>query len=353
MIVGFLFFILLLTKGGAFPLTWTKKTPIVFAPECDHLKTQLAETCYGNRFLLMTDMTTNLHRVREPAEIRDNLRFILQLSLLMMYSTGMPVVQLDTTCTQYLSDKDHLEAGGHDKVVQALNLVRAFFQGGIGDVSHYEDWVVVRNRPYNKSISHIGRCINLIDTLGIRQPMGIENYHVGHACNILPYEEQMTRNDSISGKTYACSSHFLWVEDPAEAVHLCGVENPVGVVATDHTPHGHIMDAIERLNPQNHPGKLTLIIRMHSVKKNLPPLIDMVKKKNYHVVWCCDAVGGDPKTNLHHFLRAHQKKGTVAGGVYIRERSINTLDLIQFLSLYMEKTIKKPRKKEAWNRFSM
>lgn len=345
--------IFFLTLVQALSFTWTHKSPIVFAPECDRLKTQLAETCHGNRFLLMTNLSTGLHHVKTPTEIRDNLRFMMQLSLLASYSLSTPVVQLDTTFTQYLANKDYLEEGGHDDIVQSLNLVRAFLQGGIGGISHYQDWVVVRNRLYDRTLSHIGKCVDLIDTLGLRQPT-IGNYYVGHAYEALPYEEQMTRNDSISGRTYACSSHFLWVEDLSNLHHLCGVENPLGIVVGGDTPCSGVLEAVKKLDPHHTPGKITLIVRMHPINERLPKLIDMVREKKHNVVWCCDPVGHDRKTNMCHFINTHHKKGTVVGGVVVRDRSVETLQLVHFMSSYMNRVMSKPRGRgDVWNRFSM
>lgn len=336
--------------GQTFSFTWTHKSPIVFAGECDRLKTQLAETCHGNRFLLMTNLSTGSHNVKTPTEIRDNLRFMMQASLLTSYSLSTPVIQLDTTFTQYLADKDYLMAGGHDDIVQALNLVRAFIQGGIGDISHYQDWVMVNNRLYDKTLFNIGKSVDFINTLGLRSPIKIDNYYVGHTCGFLPYEEQMTRNDSISGRTYACSSHFLWAENLSNLHHLCGVENPIGIVVTGDTLLEEMTSAIEKLNPHNIPGKTTLIVRMHPIHEKLPKLIDRVQEKQYNVVWCCDPVGNDRKTNLYHFLQIHSKKKTVAGGVFVREKSVETLNLIH--SIHKTKT--KPKNRgDVWNRFSM
>lgn len=324
--------------------------PIVFANECNHLKTQLAEASHGSKFLLMTNLATDTHTRKEPVEIRDNLRFILQLSLLLRFSTSMPVIQLDTTYTQYLSDENKLKYSSHDDVVQALNLVRGFIQGGIGDIIHYEDWIVSENKQYKKSLSHIEDCIRFINTFPVRHPLTIDNYYVGHSASIISYEKEMTRNDSLSKKIYDCSSHFLWVEDlpnPLMIEHLSGVQNPIGIVAKDTTPHNLILDAIQKLNPENEPGKITIIVNMRSININLSRLIDKVKTKQYNVLWCCEP---SCCVNLHRFLRIHSKKQTIPGGVFIHTRDLNS---IQFLSNYL-KTISAPVKTNSqWNKFSL
>jgi 3-deoxy-7-phosphoheptulonate synthase len=324
--------------------------PIVFANECNHLKTQIAEASHGDKFLLMTNLATDTHTRKEPTEIRDNLRFILQLSLLFRFSTGIPIIQLDTTYTQYLSDENKLRYSSHNDVVQALNLVRGFIQGGIGDIVHYEDWVVSENKQYKQVLSRIDECIRFINTFHIRRQLSIDNYYVGHAASIISYEKEMTRNDSVSKKMYDCSSHFLWIEnlpDPLMIEHLSCVENPVGIVVKDTTPHNLVLEAIEKLNPQNEPGRITIIVRMRSLRSNLSLLIDKIQTKKYNILWCCDP---SCLVNMHRFLRIHHKKQTIPGGIFINSRD---LDPIQYLSYYLKTTSTPIKKDSKWNRFSL
>jgi 3-deoxy-7-phosphoheptulonate synthase len=341
-------FIYFLLFGVSYAYMWAHKAPIVFAIECDNLKTQLADASQGGKFLLMTDLTTDPHTAKEPIQIRDNLRFILQMSLLLRFYTGKPVVQLDTTHTKYLSDENKLRYSSHDDVVQSLNLVRGFIQGGIGDISHYEDWVVVENNEFKKSLSNIAGCVRFLEGFSHRQPILIDNYYTGHSARVSHYEKDMTRNDSVSNRTYACSSHFMWLEelpDPLMTNHLSQVQNPIGIVATDDTHHDFILGAIEKLNPLNEKGKITILVRMRMMNTNLPRLVETIRRRNYHVLWCCDP---SCRSNLRSFLRIHEHKKTVVGGVFIRNRDIDT---IQFLSKYIKS---KPFSRQSqWNRFSM
>jgi len=324
--------------------------PVVFANECNQLKTHIAEASHGNKFLFVTNLATDTHTRKKPTEIRDNLRFILQLSLMFRFLTGMPVIQLDTTYTQYLSDENKLRYSAHNDVVQALNLVRGFIQGGIGDISHYDDWIVSESRQYKKTFSHIDDCLRFINTFPVRHPLTIDNYYVGHSASIISYENEMTRNDSVSKRLYDCSSHFLWVEnlpDPLMVEHLSRVQNPIGIVVKDNTTHDLVLDAIEKLNPQNEPGRITIIVRMRFLRSNLSLLIDRIQTKQYSVLWCCDP---SCSINLHRFLRIHYKKKTTPGGIFINSRD---LDSIQYLSHYL-KTFSTPIKKNSqWNRFSL
>jgi 3-deoxy-7-phosphoheptulonate synthase len=347
-ILAFLF--LLLSNPVSSYMRWTHKAPIVFAAECDSLKTQLAEASHGRRFLYMTNLATDAHTAKEPAQIRDNLRFLLQMSFLFRFSTGKPVIPLDTTYAQYLSDENKLRYNSHDDVVQCLNLVRGFLHGGMGDLSHFEDWTVVENYQYKRSHEQMGDCIRFIETFSPRHPMRMDDYFIGHAGHMAEYEKQMTRNDSTSNRTFACSSHFLWVEDlpnPLIIGHLRTVENPIGVVATDATPPDLLLDAIEKLNPINEHGKITVLVRMRCIKSKLPRLMDLVEKKKRNVLWCCDPMN---RANLHRFLRIHQKRGSVPGGVWIKGRDLET---VQFVAHFLRSTTQPTPRQSQWNRFSL
>lgn len=347
------FLIFSILWGGVFSyMMWTQKAPIVFAVECDQLKTRLAEASQGRRFLLITNLANDDHTMKEPVVIRDNLRFILQLSILMRFYSGRPVIQLDTTYTNHLSDENKLINSGHDNVVQHLNLVRGFLQGGIGFISHYKDWVVVENKQSKQTFSQIGGCVRFIETFSIRKNLlNTDDYYIGHAARVASYEKQMTRNDSISNRTYDCSSHFLWLENLSDhqmITHLSKVENPLGVVATDNTSYNLIVDVIKKLNPKNEHGKITILLRMRKFKTNFPPFMEKIQKEKHNVLWCCDPFS---HVGLYDFLRIQQEKGgCFMNGVVIKNMD---LDATKPLSNYM-KTMKRPEETNVlWNRFSL
>ena len=328
-------FLLFLTTAS-----WIRKAPLVFAPECDRLQSQLAKSCCGNRFLLMTNLTGN--------HVRDDLRFLLQLTLPIIWITGKPVVQVDSTLCQPLFSEGALCGGGHDKVVQDLNLVRGFLQGGMGDISHFEDWTIRFDRHYKKILDRIGDHVSFMEALQQqpRDPIRIDNYYTGHQVGFLPYEEQMTRNDSMSGRIYGCSSHFLWVEQEDEKMvdYLCGVENPVGVMVAEKSSPQRVVEIIKKLNPLNQHGRLTLLVQKMPVGA-LERLVDCVCQEGMHVVWCCGE-----EDFLTDFLRVHHKKKTNVGGVFIRNHQ-NAFKVLRVLSRHWKK--KPSTSKPSWNRFSL
>lgn len=329
--------------GRASSYMWANKAPIVFAAECCSLKTQLAEASRGHRFLLMTDLD---HTPKEPVGVRDNLRFLLQVSLLLRFYAGKPIVPVDITYTHHLSEGDRLMCHSHDDVVQCLNLIRGFFQGGMGDLCHFEDWVVVDDKDYRSMLRQMGVCVRFLETFSPRPSLRMDQYFIGHAGLVEDYERQMTRTDSSTNQSFVCSSHFLWVEDPLYINHLCQVGNPLGIVATDHTPPELLLRAMETLNPENEEGKITILVRMRMIKSKLPRLMDAVEKTKRPVLWCCEPTC---RSDLHHFFRIHQKRRSVAGGVWVKGRSLET---IHHLSRILKKTPTIPRP-TGWNRFSL
>lgn len=336
-------FFLFLSWARAFSYMWTNKAPVVFAPECVSLKKQLAEASHGHRFLLMTDMGDT---VKEPVQVRDNLRFLLQMSLLLRFCAGKPIIPVDITYTKYLSEEDRLMSHSHDDIVQCLNLVRGFFQGGMGDLCHFEDWVVEENKEYRSIINQIGVCVRFLETFSPCPSLRMDQYFIGHAGRVEDYERQMTRTDSSTNQSFLCSSHFLWVDDPLHIDHFRGVGNPLGIVATDHTPPGLLMSAMETLNPENEEGKITVIVRMRNIKSKLPRLMDALEKTKPHVLWCCEPTC---RSDIYNFLRIHQKRQSVAGGVWVKGRN---LDTVQQLVRVLERTPTAPRP-TGWNRFSL
>lgn len=278
---------------GCFAWTqYAQKAPIVFAMECDRLRSRLTEVACGRRFLLLTDFSTgNATEDRQATRIRSNLQKMMRVSLLLTHALAKPVVQVDTTHTQHLSHQDVQ----HNEAVQALNMARAFFQSGMGDLVVHEDlpWAVRQS-------------VRFAEALGAKAK--IDDYYVGHAARIAPYEEQMTRNDSISGKLYACSSHLLWQEDGNDTLPV--VENPLGVVATD----GASVARVARFL-QGAKGPTTVVVRMRDAKRDLPALMDAV---DGHVVWCCDPEGSARR--LYDFLGVVADKKKVVGGIFVREK---------------------------------
>ena len=166
------------------------------------------------------------------------------------------------------------------------------------------------------------------------------DFYTSHEALLLPYEQALTRVDSTTGDSYACSAHFLWIgdrtrqPDGAHVEFLRGVKNPVGLKVGPSTDAGELVRLSEILNPANAPGRLTLISRMGAalVEEKLPPLLRAVDRAGRKVTWLCDPMHGNTFTSdsghktrdfadvldeVTGFFEAHRAAGTWAGGVHV------------------------------------
>jgi 3-deoxy-7-phosphoheptulonate synthase len=239
---------------------------------------------------------------------------------------------------------------GYFQSAGMLNLLRAFATGGYADLHEVHRWNLgfVARSPLVERYQDLAHRID--ETLAFMSACGISSattpqihntdFFTSHEALLLPYEQALTRIDSTSGDWYGCSAHFLWIGDRTrqpEGAHvefLRGLRNPIGVKVGPTTPLDDLPRLLEALNPENEPGRLTLIARMGADKvgRLLPPLLRVVKREGRSVVWVCDPMHGNTissdagvKTRsfdsilseVHGFFDAHAAEGTWAGGVHV------------------------------------
>jgi 3-deoxy-7-phosphoheptulonate synthase len=230
-----------------------------------------------------------------------------------------------------------------------LNLLRAFAQGGYADLHRVHSWNqgFVADSPEGERYREIAD--RLTETLDFMAACGLTSettpqireteLFTSHEALLLPYEQALTRVDSTSGDWYDCSAHMLWVGDrtrQADGAHvefLRGVKNPLGLKCGPSLDHGDLLRLIDILNPENEPGRLTLIARMGAdkVETKLPALIRAVAREGRQVVWCCDPMHGNTVTSttgyktrsvdrilaeVKGFFAVHEAEGSYAGGIH-------------------------------------
>lgn len=312
--------------------------PLVFAGEIRSLKDQLAKAVAGEAFLLQGgDCSENFSQVTAP-KIRETLKVLLQMAIVLTYAGGKPVVKVGRIAGQFAkprsSDNETIDGitlpsyrgdmvnnaefdekarlpnpklmlKGYNMAASTLNLLRAFTRGGYAALNRVQAWnqeFVVQSpmgRSYNRLAKQIDQAIRFMNTIGI--PTDIPQVHqtqlfTSHEALLLGYEEALTRVDSTSGDWYDCSAHMLWIGertrqvDGAHVKFLQGVHNPIGVKVGPKYDMDNIKRLIEALNPANEAGRLTLITRlgMNNIEKVLPPLLREAKKEGYNIVWSCD-----------------------------------------------------------------
>jgi 3-deoxy-7-phosphoheptulonate synthase len=355
--------------------------PLVFAGEIRDLKASLAKAVKGDAFLLQGgDCSEEFSRCTAPS-IRDSLKVLLQMAVILTYAGGKPVVKVGRIAGQYAKPRSSdtemvngvelpsyrgdmcndqtpdLEARipdpqrlreGYNLSAATLNLLRAFTKGGFGALNRVQVWnqEFVKQSPMGRSYERLARqisqALNFMETIGIdtdSPQLKQAQFFTSHEALFLGYEEALTREDSVDGGWYDCSAHMLWIGDRtrqldgAHIEFLRGVLNPLGMKVGPNHDIDTILAILDRLNPENEPGRITLITRFgaNNVEKHLPPLLRAMKKEGRNILWSCDPMHGnirktdgghktrsfnDILSELRCFFELHWAEGTVPGGVH-------------------------------------
>jgi 3-deoxy-7-phosphoheptulonate synthase len=322
--------------------------PLVFAGEARNLTKALGQVADGRAFLLQAgDCAESFHEFSAD-NIRDKLRVILQMGLVLTYSSGVPVVKVGRIAGQFAKPRSStMEVVGgvelpsfrghivnddaptaeartpdpqrlvaaYNQSASTLNLVRAFTKGGFADLSQAHAWnqqfVASSNegRRYDAIAGEIDRALRFMGACGI--DLGAEDalqqvdFYTSHEGLLLSYEEALTRRDSLTGDWYDCSAHFLWVGertrriDGAHVRFFQGVGNPLGCKLGPTATPAEAIELCETLNADRVPGRLTFIARMGAahVESALPPLLAAVRDAGHPVVWACDPMHGNTFTS--------------------------------------------------------
>ncbi|MGI9032576.1 MAG: class II 3-deoxy-7-phosphoheptulonate synthase [Acidimicrobiales bacterium] len=317
--------------------------PLVFAGEVRDLTASLAAVAEGKAFLLQAGDCAESFEFSGDS-IRDKLKVILQMAVVLTYGAGVPTVKMGRIAGQFAkprssptetvgstvipSFRGHMvnddaptaeaRVADPERLLQAynqsastMNLLRAFTKGGFADLTKVHVWnqeFVARSgegRRYQSIADEIQRALRFMAACGVDLAAGSIFHQVDfwtcHEALLLGYEEALTRQDSLSGAWYDCSAHFLWVGDRtrrldgAHVSFLTGVENPVGVKIGPTTAPEEAVALCDTLNPRRVPGRLTLITRLGStgVEQLLPPLLRAVRDAGHPVVWACDPMHGN------------------------------------------------------------
>jgi len=322
--------------------------PLVFAGEARSLQSALGQVAAGNAFMLQAGDCAESFEEFSANNIREKLRVILQMAVVLTYSLGVPVVKVGRMAGQFakprsqpfekvgdleipsfrghiVNDPSPTEAARRpdpDRLVQAyhqsastLNLLRAFTKGGFADLNRVHAWTqeFIETSPegqrYQTLATEIENALAFMRACGIDTENNPALHQVdvftSHEALILGYEEALTRRDSLTGDWYDCSAHMLWIGertrqlDGAHIEFLRGVGNPIGCkVGPSATPE-FVLELCQVLNPARIPGRLTLISRMGAehVEDKLRPLLRAVHDSGHPVVWACDPMHGNTVTS--------------------------------------------------------
>ncbi|MGK5085643.1 3-deoxy-7-phosphoheptulonate synthase class II [Bdellovibrionota bacterium FG-1] len=364
--------------------------PLVFAGEARALRAKLAQVAEGKAFLLQGgDCAENFNEFSANS-IRDHFRILLQMAIVLTFGAKLPIVKVGRVAGQFAKPRssdsetrdgvtlpsyrgdiingfDFNEASripspqrmerAYVQSAATLNLLRAFASGGYADLHQVHAWNLrfVQKSQQNALYENIAK--RLDDTLCFMEAIGITSessqqirevdFYTSHEALLLYYEQALTRQDSTTarfeegyaGDWYDCSAHMVWVGertrqlDGAHVEFLRGIHNPIGLKCGPEMSPDELIRLLDLLNPNNEPGRLTLITRMgfDKIEAKLPSLIRRVQSEGRKVVWCCDPMHGNTvSTQSGYKTRAfghiigevrkcfevHQSEGTYAGGVH-------------------------------------
>ena len=356
--------------------------PLVFAGEARRLRTELAAAARGDAFLLQGGDCAETFAAFSADAIRDKLKILLQMAVVLTYGAQLPVIKVGRIAGQFAKPRSSgIERRGdrslpsyrgdavndvafseearepdptrlarvYHQSAATLNLLRAFTRGGFADLEKVHLWnqEFVRDsrqgQRYAAVADEITRALQFLRACGVdvaNDPtFHTVDFWTSHEALLLAYEEALTRRDSLTGDWYDCSAHMLWVgertrePDGAHVHFLSGVNNPLGVKLGPTATAEEVVALAERLNPDNEPGRLTLIVRRGAAAApdRLPPLVREVGRRGLAVLWACDPMHGNTFTSetgyktrrftdvldeLRTFFEVHGQEGTVPGGVH-------------------------------------
>lgn len=356
--------------------------PLVFAEETRELYRQLGEVSQGRGFLLQGGDCAESFADFNAANIRDTFKVMLQMAVVLTFGGKVPVTKIARVAGQYAKPRsaDFEEIDGvklpsyrgdivnsfepneaarepdPERLITAyhhsastLNLLRAFAQGGLADLHQVNRWNMsfVESNPnrdrYQALADQLKETLDFMEVIGLTSettPMIKETQlFTSHEALLLNYEQALTRKDHLTDKWYDCSAHMVWIGertrqlDHAHIEFFKGINNPIGVKVGPGMDPDELIQLIDALNPNNVPGRLTLITRMGAevLADKLPALVKRVKQEGRHVVWSSDPMHGNTikasngyKTRnfdsvlreIQQFFAVHKSEGTWAGGVH-------------------------------------
>jgi len=354
--------------------------PLVFAGECDILKERMAAVARGEAFVLQGGDCAETFDGSTADAIRGKLRTLLQMAVVLTYAASVPVVKIGRLAGQFAKPRSSAAetrngvalpayrgdaVNGLEFTAQArapdpqrmlrachysaatLNLCRAFTQGGYADLRQVHTWntdfvaASPAGRRYEALAGEIDRALTFMHASGT-DPAEFRTveFYSSHEALLLEYERAMTRIDSRTGLPYNTSAHFPWIGERTRALDGAHVEffrhvrNPVGVKLGPSATPQDALALVERLNPDNEPGRLTFITRMGAaaIHSALPPVVAKVTASGAQVAWVCDPMHGntieapdgrktrrveDILAEVTGFFEVHRALGTHPGGIHI------------------------------------
>ena len=380
--------------------------PLVFAGEVRSLRNSLAKASEGEAFLLQGGDCAESFSEFNADNIRDTFRVILQMAIILTSGTNLPIIKVGRMAGQFAKprssptekindvelesykgdiingiefDKSQRDPDpermlkAYSQAASTLNLLRAFADGGYADLRFVNSWNMgfLKTGPeysrYRDLANKIQENLNFMEALGIDSDntpqLRKTDYYTCHEALLLPYEEALTRVDYTTGDVYDTSAHFVWIgdrtrfENSAHVEFCSGIQNPVGIKCGPSLDHDELIKIIDKLNPKNESGRITLIARYgnENVSKYLPNLVDRVQSEGRLVVWSCDPMHGNTTksadgtktrpfdkilSEVKNNIQIHRAQGSRLGGIHLEMTGQNVTECTGGLDEISESDLK-------------
>lgn len=370
--------------------------PLVFAGEVQGLREQLGKAANGEAFLLQGGDCAESFTEFSADYIRDTFKVMMQMAVVLTFGVSMPVVKvarmagqfakprsaptetidgvelpsyrgdmvngIGFTAAERIPDPERLKQVYHQSAA-TLNLIRAFASGGLADLEKVHSWTLDFIKDSNEASRYEELAARIDETMNFMRACGVTSttsqslretqLYTSHEALLLNYEEAFTRQDTITaeGSQFSTTAHMLWIGDRTRQIdgahveYMRGISNPIGLKCGPSLDPDDLLRLIETLNPDNIPGRLTLISRMGAgkVREGLMPLLEKVRASGHSVLWCCDPMHGntikassgyktrkveDVFEEVRGFFEAHDAAGTNPGGVHFEMTGSNVTECI-------------------------
>jgi len=355
--------------------------PIVVSWEVDRLREELAAAQRGERFLLQGGDCAESFDDCESDKIAKRLKILLQMSLVLTHGLKKPIIRVGRMAGQYAKPRsadtetrdgvtlpsyrgdivNHAEftpearapdpqllLRGYERAALTINFIRALIDGGFADLHHPEYWDLgfVGHSPfkveYERIVASVADGLEFFETISSKEVHTAlrADFYASHEALVLHYEQAQTRFIARNNRWYNLSTHMPWIGmrtaqlDGAHVEYCRGIANPVGVKVGTAMDAAWLQRLVTTLNPQNTPGKLTLIHRFGAkdIESALPKAIQAVRATGHSVLWICDPMHGNTESSqsglktrrfenilreLDLATRIHQDLGSHLGGVHV------------------------------------
>ncbi len=374
----------------------SQKPPLVFAGEVQNLRSELGKVAKGEAFLLQGGDCAESFAEFSANNIRDSFKLFLQMAVVLTFGASMPIVKVGRMAGQFAKPRSSgIETVGgielpsyrgdmvngiefdkdsripdperllqvYEQSASTLNLLRAFSNGGLADLHQVHKWTTdyitdtKQAERFEALASRIDDCLAFMEACGLNSKsspqMAETDFFTSHEALLLNYEQSLTRQDTITDEKgwFTTSAHMVWIGDRtrqldgAHVEYMSGINNPIGLKCGPSMDTDDLRRLIDKLNPQNIPGRLTLIARMGAdiVTDKLAPLVEAVKDHGSDVVWCSDPMHGntvkastgyktrrvdDVMREVTGFFEVHDALGTYPGGVHFEMTGQNVTECL-------------------------